>query len=166
MGYFAVASMALGVSTPDPRPAAPRSPSAGCTNSMYASSSATSTSDGTFAMNASNSAAVMVVPDGLFGLQMNTRRVRSPIAAAMASRSWRWASSSGTATGTAPATRARIGYASKLRHAKTTSSPSAQVAWISCWHSAEEPQPTATCDVDNPRWPAMVARTSTAAMSG
>ena len=133
---------------------------------MYASSSATSTSDGTFAMNASNSAAVMVVPDGLFGLQTNTRRVRSPIAAAMASRSWRWASSSGTATGTAPATRARIGYASKLRHAKTTSSPSAQVAWINCWHSAEEPQPTATCDVDNPRWPAMVARTSTAAMSG
>src|SRR5699024_12180013 len=35
--------------------------------------------------------------------------------------------------------------ASKLRHGKRTSSPGPEVICTSCWHSAEEPQPTVTC---------------------
>ena len=63
-----------------------------------------------------SSSRVTVVPVGLFGLHTITRRVRPVTAAARAGRSLRWSSVSGTSTGVAPATLARIGYASKLRH--------------------------------------------------
>ena len=90
---------------------------------MYASSSSTSRSRGTAAMNASNSSAVTTVPVGLFGVQTMTTRVRSVIAAAIASRSWPWSGRLGTCTLVAPATVTRPGYASNERHEYTTSSP-------------------------------------------
>ena len=71
---------------------------------MYASSSSTSRSDGTAAMNASNSPAVTTMPVGLFGEQTMTTRVRSLTAAAIASRSWPWSGRFGTRTLVAPAT--------------------------------------------------------------
>ncbi len=60
----------------------------GCvTYSMYASSSTTRTSLGTFARKARNAASGMTTPVGLFGLHTQTIEVWSSIAANIASRS-------------------------------------------------------------------------------
>ena len=101
------------------------------TNSTYASSTTTSTCDGTFARNASSSVWVTAGPVGLFGVQTSTTLVRSVIAAAIASRSCRPSASTGTRTGDAAAAATAIGYASNERHAKTTSSPGSQYACTS-----------------------------------
>ena len=55
---------------------------------MYASSSTTSTSAGTDAMNAPTASGASQVPVGLFGLATNTMRVCGVSAARMAGRSW------------------------------------------------------------------------------
>ena len=72
-----------------------------------------------------------------------TTRVRSVIAAAIAGRSWRASSVSGTWTGVAPATTASHGYASNERQAKMTSSPGPEVASTSC--ARIDTLPAATC---------------------
>ncbi len=87
------------------------------TSSRYASSSTTSTSDGTAARNLSSSGFRTAVPVGLFGLHTKIRRVRSVIASAIAVRSCPWPPVFGTLTLVAPAPAAMIGYASKERHA-------------------------------------------------
>ena len=99
-------------------------------------------SGGTAATKRANSSGSTTVDVGLLGLHTKISRVRSVIAATIASRSKVW-SRSGTCTGTAPATRTCSGYTSKLRQPNTTSSPTVQVIWISCWHRLTDPQPTA-----------------------
>jgi hypothetical protein len=98
------------------------------TNSTYASSTTTSTCAGTRAKNASSSAWVTDGPVGLLGVHTSTTFVRSVIAAAIASRSWRPSAVTGTCTDVAAHALTAIGYASKDRHAKTTSSPGSQNA--------------------------------------
>ena len=86
-----------------------------------------------------------------FGLQTNTSRVRGVTAAAMASRSWRNPSSSGTVRATAPWIWVTIGYDSNDRHAKTTSSDGSEhVIATSCWHRLTEPHPTAMRAASSP----------------
>ena len=48
-----------------------------------------------------SSARRTAVPVGLFGLQTKSSRVRSVIAASIASRAWEWAAVFGTGTGVA-----------------------------------------------------------------
>ena len=67
----------------------PRTASGSRTNSTYASSTITRTSCGTRSRKRSSSACRTTVPVGLFGVQTKIRRVRSVIASAIASRSWR-----------------------------------------------------------------------------
>ena len=86
------------------------------------------TSAGTASAKASNSACVTIGPVGLFGLQTRIARVRGVTAAAIAGRSWRESSVSGTWIGVAPATTASHGYASNERQAKMSSSPGPDVA--------------------------------------
>ena len=69
----------------------------------------TSTSEGTRSRNASSSSWWTTGPVGLLGVQTSTRRVRSVIAASIASRSWRESASSGTCTDVAPAMATTIG---------------------------------------------------------
>ena len=83
-------------------------------------------SEGTAATNRASSSGSTTVEVGLLGLQTKISRVRSVTAASIASRS-KVSSRSGTCTGVAPATRTCSGYTSKLRHPKTTSSPTLQV---------------------------------------
>ncbi len=78
--------------------ATPSTASAIRTNSMYASSTTTSTCGGTFARNASSSVWVTAGPVGLLGVQTSTTLVRSVTAAAIASRSCRPSASTGTFT--------------------------------------------------------------------
>ena len=78
-----------------------RDTSGAVTNSRYASSNTTSSRAAPGRGSAPAAARPTVVPVGLFGLHTNTTRVRSVIASAMASRSWRW-STSGTCTIAAP----------------------------------------------------------------
>ncbi|GAA4805421.1 hypothetical protein GCM10023353_05350 [Tomitella cavernea] len=92
--------------------------------------------------------------------------MRSVTAAAIASRSCASSPSSGTGTGEASATCVTIGYASNERHAKTTSSPGAQVACTSCWHRPTEPQPTATLPGGTPARAASREVNSAAPLSG
>ena len=89
--------------------ATPSTGSAIRTNSTYASSTTTRTCGGTRAMNASSSAWVTAGPVGLLGVQTSTTRVRSVIAAAIASRSWRPSSVTGTRTIVAAADVTAIG---------------------------------------------------------
>ena len=91
-------------------------------NSVYASSSTTSTVEGTAARNARISASVFTVPVGLFGLAINTTLVRSLTTAASASKSSELFFS-GACTSVAPTERVKIGYASKLRQLNATSLP-------------------------------------------
>ncbi len=86
-------------------------------NSLYASSSTTSTSPGTRSRNRSSSARRTTVPVGLLGLQTKIIRVRSVMASAIASRSCTSPPVSGTFTDVAPLTWVMIGYASKERQA-------------------------------------------------
>lgn len=74
-------------------------------------------SEGTRSRKRSSSARRTAVPVGLFGLQTKISRVRSVIAAAIASRSCTSPSVSGTCTEVAPEICVRIGYASKDRQA-------------------------------------------------
>ena len=69
----------------------------------------TRTCGGTAARKASSSSAWTEGPVGLLGVQTMTRRVRSVMAAAMASRSWRWSAVSGTCTLVAPASAVTMG---------------------------------------------------------
>ena len=80
----------------------PSTASGSVTNSAYASSRMTSTSDGTASTNASNSACVTIGPVGLLGLHTMMARVRSVIAAAIAGRSCRASAVSGTCDGRRP----------------------------------------------------------------
>src|SRR3954449_1592151 len=89
------------------------------TNSTYASSTTTRTSEGTLARKASSSAWVTAGPVGLFGVQTSTTLVRSVTAAAIASRSCRPSASTGTLTPVAAAAVTAIGYASNERQANT-----------------------------------------------
>ena len=86
-------------------------------NSRYASSSTTMTSLGTLSRKSTSSVVVTTWPVGLLGLQTKITRVRSVIAASIASRSWRSSASSGTWTLVAPEICVQMGYASKLRQA-------------------------------------------------
>ena len=79
------------------------------TNSTYASSTTTSTWGGTFARNASSSDWVTAGPVGLLGVQTSTTLVRSVIASAIVSRSWRPSGSTGTRTDRAAAAVTAIG---------------------------------------------------------
>jgi len=65
-----------------------------------------------------------------------------------------------------PTTWQKIGYASKLRHGKMTLFSGVDVACTSCWHSADEPQPTVTFSGSTPRWRAIARRSDTEPMSG
>ena len=84
------------------------------------------------------------MPVGLFGLQTKISLVRGVIAAAIAARSW-VSSRSGTRTDSTAARSARVGYASKERHAYITSAPGSPTASRSCCVTPTEPHPTATC---------------------
>ena len=72
--------------------------------STYASSMTIRMSRGTAATNRARASGSTTVDVGLFGLQTKISRVRSVIAASIASRSKVW-SFSGTCTGVAPAVR-------------------------------------------------------------
>lgn len=126
----------------------------------------TRTSCGTAATKRSSASASTTVPVGLLGLHTNTRRVRGVIAARIASRSCPWPASSGTATGVAPAIRTSEGYASKDRHAKTTSSPSPATAWMSWAAISTDPAPTVTWAGSTAYRAASASRTAEALMSG
>ena len=102
-------------------------------------------------MNEANSSAVTTAPVGLFGLQMNTREVVASMEERMEGRFREPSISKGTGRGSAPQMRAKMGYASKLRHGKTMLFPGWEVACASCWHSADEPQPSATLAGSTPR---------------
>lgn len=95
----------------------PSGTSSSRTNSRYASSSTTSTSAGTRSRKRSSSARRIEAPVGLLGLQTKIRRVRSVIAAAIASRSCSSPVVSGTLTEVAPEIWVMIGYASNERQA-------------------------------------------------
>ena len=105
-------------------------------------------------------------PVGLLGVQSRITFVRAVTAAAMASRSWPSKVSSGTRTGRAPASSTRMGYASKERHAKITSSPASHRPVMICWRTPTLPGPTATSPAVTPKWLAIRSRSSTAALSG
>ncbi len=66
----------------------------------------------------------------------------------------------------APTTWVMIGYASNERQANITSSPGAQNAWMSCWHSDTEPQPIATWSWLTPYFDASRSTSANAPMSG
>ncbi len=85
------------------------------------------------------------MPVGLLGLQTSTSRVRSVIAPAIASRSWDSSDRNGTRTEVAPEIWTMIGYASKDRQAKTTSSPGPATDCTICWQTPTDPVPTARC---------------------
>ena len=86
-------------------------------NSKYASSITTGMWAGTFSRNARIWLSVTAGPVGLLGVQTRIRRVRSVMAAAMASRSCEPSGRFGTCTLRAPIMPTRIGYASKERQA-------------------------------------------------
>src|SRR5690606_29297938 len=149
--------------------ARPSGASGSRTNSRYASSSTTSTSDGTASRNVSSSSRWTTGPVGLLGEHTMTTRVRSVTAAAMpgrSSRPWSAPVSSGTCTDVAPATATAIGYASNDRHGYTTSSPSCTTVWSTCASTATEPLPTTTSSAPTPRWSASASVSSVAYMSG
>ncbi len=118
------------------------------------------------AMKSSSSACCTDGPVGLLGVQTSTTRVRSVIAAAMASRSWRWSAVSGTWTDVAPAIATTIGYASKERHAYTTSSPGSHVDWMIWASTPTEPVPVAICSRGTARWAASASVRAVTPMSG
>ena len=126
----------------------------------------TATSEGSRLRNARTAASPSDVPVGLLGVHSRTRRVRPVTAAAMASRSCSPDAVSGTVTGVAPASWARIGYASNERHAKTISSPASQAAPMICARTPVEPGPTTTWSASRPTKAAMAALTSVFVMSG
>ena len=103
---------------------------------------------------------------GLFGVHSSTRRVRSVIAAAIASRSCSPAAVSGTGTGVPPWEPTRIGYASKERQAKTTSSPSPTTARTRSPETATEPVDSAICAGSTPCFCPSAARSCCAEASG
>ena len=117
-------------------------------------------------MNSWSSSAVTEVPVGLLGVQTRITLVRSVTAAAMAGRSWRSFSSSGTCTALAPASPVRIGYASKERHAKTTSSPSSHTARMIWEATSTEPLPKLTEEGSTPQRLATASVTAWQVMSG
>ncbi len=133
---------------------------------MYASSTTTRTSAGTASRKRSSSARWIALPVGLLGLQTKISRVFGVIAASIASRSWSSVAVSGTGTGVAPATWTMIGYASKERQAKITSSPGPAVARISDWATPTEPVPVAMCSTGTPKRCASSSVSPETAMSG
>ena len=101
-----------------------------------------------------------------FGVQTSTTRVRSVTASAIASRRCRAWSSRSTMTGVAPASCVTIGYASKDRHAKTTSSPASHAAWTTWARTATEPVPVAMQSAETLRARPRRSRSRATAMSG
>ncbi|CAM5500760.1 hypothetical protein SAURM35S_06588 [Streptomyces aurantiogriseus] len=91
------------------------------------------------------------MPVGLLGLQTKISRVRSVIASAIASRSCTSPGVSGTRTAVAPLICVTIGYASKDRQAKITSSPGPAVDWSNCWATPTEPVPVARWEAGTPK---------------
>ena len=83
-------------------------------------------SAGTAATKRASSSGSTTVEVGLLGLQTKISRVRSVMAASIASRS-KVSARSATWTGVAPATRTCSGYTSKLRQPNITSSPTDEV---------------------------------------
>lgn len=122
-------------------------------------------SAGTRSRKVSSAAAWTTDPVGLFGLQTKIRRVRSVIAAAIASRSCA-PSRRGTSTGVAPERRVRIGYASKERQAYMTSAPGSATASRSIWETPTEPQPTAISSSATPKRADISAVSATQLLSG
>ena len=80
---------------------------------------------------------------GLFGLQTRTSRVAAVTSAAIASRSWRSAASSGTSIARAPEAAARCGYTLNDGHAYTISAPGSSSASPAASRMSHDPLPTA-----------------------
>ena len=87
-------------------------------------------------------------------------------AAAIASRSSRPSSPTGTCTPWAPASVTAIGYASNDRHGTTTSSPGWHTAVSTCPSTATEPHPATMFSGATPSDAAMAPTSSVAYMSG
>ena len=98
-------------------------------------------------------------------MQTKISLVRGVIAAAIAARSW-VSSRSGTRTDSAAARSARVGYASKERHAYMTSAPGSPTASRSCCVTPTEPHPTATCCCGTPNRSAIASIRASAPLSG
>ena len=94
-------------------------------------------------MNASISSSPIAVDVGLLGLQISTSRVATVTSVAIASRSWRSSSSSGTWIARAPEAAARCGYTLNAGHAYTTSAPVSSSASPAASRMSHEPLPSA-----------------------
>ncbi len=98
-------------------------------------------------------------------MQTKISRVRGVIASAIAVRSW-VSPSSGTLIESAAARSARVGYASKERHAYMTSAPGSPIASRSCCVTPTEPHPTATCCAGTLNRSPIASRRAAAPLSG
>jgi hypothetical protein len=95
-----------------------------------------------------------------------TTRVRSVSAPIMPSTSCEWSGRFGTGTPVAPATVISVGYASKERHAWTTSSPGPAAAVMSWERIATDPAPACTWSTVTPKRSASAVRSRVAPASG